>query len=153
MAIKIIKHGTKVFRETCPVCGCEFEYEYEDLIKEYGFVKMIKCPDCGEMIPHREFREPKFPIYPDIEPVSPIIKPYVTWDTTDCEKCPNYHYLKSDKLIIGDTPCSLCRKNQPYCTSVSSSAAKLEFATSAADSACASYSDALNSNDNKIKEK
>ena len=53
MAIKVIKHGAKVFKAICPICGCEFEYEYEDLRRECGFVKFVMCPDCGEMIYHK----------------------------------------------------------------------------------------------------
>ena len=35
MAIKVIKHGEKPkFKKTCPNCGCEFEYEMEDLQTE-----------------------------------------------------------------------------------------------------------------------
>jgi hypothetical protein len=123
MAIKIIKHGAKTFKAVCPVCGCEFEYEYEDLKKEYGFVKFVLCPDCGEMIYHHDFKEPKAP---DLEPWNPITKPYITWEHPyvggwdgdqpyDCEKCIN----KPDpnKIVVGDTPCTWCKKNLPYCTS------------------------------------
>ena len=50
MAIKVIKHGEKVFKKVCPICGCEFEYEYEDLEGYCGFNKHVKCPDCGEIV-------------------------------------------------------------------------------------------------------
>lgn len=132
MAIKVIKHGETKFKIICPVCGCEFEYEYEDLVECYiPGLKQIKCPDCGEWLTHKR-AEPvkslekditwKFP--KDAEPIpcspsDPITKPYVTWtsnipDWPDCETCPN----KPDptKTVVGDTPCTWCRKNQPYCT-------------------------------------
>jgi hypothetical protein len=116
MAIKVIKHGTKVFRAVCPICGCEFEYEYEDLKTEYGFVREVKCPDCGNMVYHQEYKpvypsSPTWPTYPNY--------PYITWTTTgtgtelDCDKCPNKPDLS--RPIVGDTPCTWCKKTQPYC--------------------------------------
>lgn len=65
--IKVIKHGQKVFRVICENCGCEFEYELDDLTEEfdkesltYGAkVRVIKCPDCGHKIRHRDFTEDK----------------------------------------------------------------------------------------------
>lgn len=122
MAIKVIKHGTKVFRAVCPICGCEFEYEYEDLKTEYGFVRQVKCPDCGNFVTHQDFttQQPHIPTYPNYPswPAYPSY-PYVTWTTIgtgtelDCDKCPNKP--SSDKITIGDTPCTWCKKNQPYC--------------------------------------
>jgi len=127
MAIKIIKHGETKFKITCPVCGCEFEYEFEDLVTKYDFIKQVKCPDCGEWLTHKDTfpTYPNYPNWPKIgEPIptgpsDPITKPYITWTTTtpnswpDCETCPN----KPDptKTVVGDTPCTWCRKNQPYC--------------------------------------
>lgn len=128
MAIKVIKHGKTKFKITCPVCGCEFEYEFEDLVTKYDFIKQVKCPDCGEWLTHRD-TYPTYPHYPNwpkigdpipCGPFDPITKPYITWgfDTAngsnlDCDKCLN----KPDPLhpVVGDTPCTLCKKNQPYC--------------------------------------
>ena len=31
MAIKVIKHGKEIFKAVCPICGCEFSYQAEDL--------------------------------------------------------------------------------------------------------------------------
>ena len=132
MAIKIIKHGETKFKITCPVCGCEFEYEFEDLVECYlpGF-KQIKCPDCGEWLTHKEGKSVK-ELNKDItwafpKPGEPIPcdkkdkwlyvdyqNPYAQWTADlDCDKCPN----KPDptKLVLGDTPCTWCKKNQPYC--------------------------------------
>lgn len=123
MAIKVIKHGTKVFRVVCPICGCEFEYEYEDLKTEYGFVRQVKCPDCGNFVTHQDFtpQQPHIPTYPNY-PLGPAYPtyPYVTWTTTgtgtelDCDKCPNKP--NPDKPVVGDSPCTWCPKMQPYCT-------------------------------------
>jgi len=139
MAIKVIKHGKKVFRTVCPICGCEFEYEKEDLtevvdkksITYDAKVRVVKCPECEEEIKHSDYRESysTWPTYPNtqsgIEPGTqtpwtsnyPNII-YTTKETVpelDCDKCPN----KPDwsKPQIGDTPCTWCRKMQPTCTS------------------------------------
>ena len=138
MAIKVIRHGNKIFTAVCPICGCEFEYEVEDLVETddkesltYGAkVRTVKCPECGEVIKHREYNTVNpspvypsqpwiYPKYPDIAPNWPNNWPWITWTTTgtgtelDCDKCPN----KPDPLhpVVGDTPCTWCRKNQPYC--------------------------------------
>lgn len=135
MSIKIIKHGASKFKAICPVCGCEFEYDLEDIISEqYSLldqihIKQVKCPDCGELIAHETKQisqtYPRYPTYPispvspNIAPFDPITKPFVTWDTQtitwpDCETCPN---KPTDKTMIGDSACSLCIKNKPYCVS------------------------------------
>jgi len=139
MAIKVIKHGETKFRLVCPVCGCEFEYEFEDLVNQYDIIKQVKCPDCGEWLTHREGESVKKP-EKDItwkfpKPGEPIPcdksyrhyvdhnYPYAIWtsnipDWPDCETCPNKPDFKNGKPIIGDTPCTWCKKNQPYCTSI-----------------------------------
>ena len=74
MAIKVIKHGKKpVFKKVCPNCGCEFEYEQEDIKTEYNwslgeltwnyprYVKrIIICPDCGEKLVHDSIIDPNW---------------------------------------------------------------------------------------------
>ena len=74
MAIKVIKHGKKTFKATCPNCGCEFEYELEDIKQEPGLSwnyqgnlvftstcyciynpKYVICPDCGRHIYHWDY--------------------------------------------------------------------------------------------------
>lgn len=55
MAIKIIKEGNtkEMFEGWCRYCGCEFEYEKEDLEessydqRERCTYHTIKCPYCG----------------------------------------------------------------------------------------------------------
>ena len=53
MAVKIIKEGKKkiaVFRATCSMCDCEFEFNKEDALfgedRDGKYIKM-RCPDCG----------------------------------------------------------------------------------------------------------
>ena len=126
MAIRIIKEGkvTK-FTKTCPDCGCEFEYEISDLQTDYSiclttypcqYNTYIVCPCCGKHIHHGTTWADdliKTAIWPKIYYTN-------TQDITlennlyDCATCPN----KPDpnKTIVGDTPCTWCRKNQPYCT-------------------------------------
>jgi len=132
MAIKVIKHGEKTFKITCPVCGCEFEYEYEDLTPDYlPGLKRVKCPDCGEWLAHNEYKAEKNIIWtaPDVDKTGgketkdkmfyvDYQNPPVLWNHSqwpDCETCPNKP-AKDGKLIVGDTPCTWCPKMQPYCT-------------------------------------
>lgn len=57
MAIKILKEGKKkiaVYKETCTLCTCEFEYNFEDTASSYieggHLVFVIKCPNCKKEI-------------------------------------------------------------------------------------------------------
>ena len=66
--IKIIKEGKQEnykFKVTCPICGCEFEYELCDLKKkynydicyttmppQYGYKRYVECPCCHEQVFH-----------------------------------------------------------------------------------------------------
>lgn len=58
MAIKIIKEGNKkeVFEGWCMDCGCEFEYEKEDVADTYYDQRekydchCIKCPYCSRYL-------------------------------------------------------------------------------------------------------
>ena len=68
MAITIIKQGKPEnykFKVTCPICGCEFEYELCDLKREYnsmivystispqyGYNRYVECPCCHEKVIH-----------------------------------------------------------------------------------------------------
>lgn len=117
MAIKIIKEGkiTK-FRKTCPDCGCEFEYEASDVVTDYGeclttypprYNTYVICPCCGKHL-HHGYKDATGYSYP------------VTYTTTaaswpDCDTC----QFKPDpnKITVGDTPCTWCKKKQPYCVS------------------------------------
>ena len=108
MAIKVIKHGEKTFKIICPICGCEFEYEYEDLVDSYlPGLKQIKCPDCGEWLTHKKaepvkditwnFPKPGEPIPCNIE--------------NPCKDCDFHKRLESGQPYIGDSPCDWCKKN------------------------------------------
>lgn len=52
MAKQIISEGTKVFTTTCPICGCEFSYEIEDLELSLG-EQSVRCPSCNRSVPHK----------------------------------------------------------------------------------------------------
>ena len=48
--IKIIEHGTRKIAK-CPVCGCVFSYEREDLCMDPISKKwIINCPQCNEAV-------------------------------------------------------------------------------------------------------
>lgn len=125
MAIKIIKDGKQTrFTKICPDCGCEFEYEQEDVKVDYSccltcflttyppkYNTYIVCPRCGKRIRHGTTEAA------DLTIASPKI--YYT-DTSmqyahDCVECPNRP--DPNKITVGDTPCTWCKKRQPYCVS------------------------------------
>lgn len=53
--MKVIKHGdTKstapeivTERVTCPICGCEFEYDSNDVQRDIHNNAHVNCPECG----------------------------------------------------------------------------------------------------------
>lgn len=53
--MKVIKHGdTKSIapeivtkRVTCPNCGCEFEYDSDDVLHDMHNNAHVNCPECG----------------------------------------------------------------------------------------------------------
>lgn len=112
MAIEIVKEGCKKFNITCPNCGCEFTYEYEDVS-----IGMVPCPCCQAHLPHkgvigRVNTNPSLnDKYDDL-----VYRPFTlpSWatasDRSGCEGCPNNpKYLKAP--YIGDSPCQWCQKN------------------------------------------
>lgn len=120
MAIEIVKEGCKKFNITCPNCGCEFTYEYEDVK-----VGVVICPCCQLKLPHKGVNG-MVPYIPPIwynQQVAPdgykirdgLNKPLPSWATksdnlSGCEGCPNNpKYLKTP--YIGDSPCQWCQKN------------------------------------------
>lgn len=106
MAIKIIKQGKQTkFTKICPDCGCEFEYEQEDINVDYTvclttypgkYNTYVVCPCCRKHL-HHGYTEAVGYSYPDVT--------YTTTETwsIDCDKCPN----KPDpnKVVVGDSPC------------------------------------------------
>jgi len=118
MAIKVITHGKKPkFKKICSNCGCEFEYEQEDIVTDYNWnltlsyprriKRVIICPDCGERLLHDIVVDQDW--YPPIVTYNNLS----TWP--DCATCPNRP--DPNKLAqVGDTPCTWCIKNRPYCT-------------------------------------
>ena len=121
MAIKIIKDGKMTkFKKTCPDCGCEFEYEASDLSADCGvclttyppkYNTYVVCPCCGKRIHHGTTEAA------GLTTASPKI--YYTdtsmQSTYDCDECPNRP--DPNKITVGDTPCTWCKKRQPYCVS------------------------------------
>lgn len=113
--IKIIKEGKKTkFIKTCPDCGCEFEYEAEDLQTDYTicltsypckYNTYVICPCCGRHIHHGTTMVEAWPIYTTTNGT----------DDLDCSKCPNRP--DPNKPVFGDTPCTWCIKRRPTCTS------------------------------------
>ena len=120
--IRIIKEGKKIkYTITCPDCGCEFEYDIDDVYTDHTialttcpvrFERYVRCPCCGKHL-HHDYT---------------FGEPFITWDNggsipcsvqewPDCDKCPNKP--DPDKIVIGDSPCTWCKKNQPYCTNYS----------------------------------
>lgn len=74
MAIRVLKQGSFIFKKTCPYCGCEFEYELEDIHAGVDISKVpsnysrqtfnplppsekyIDCPFCKKHLLHSTFK-------------------------------------------------------------------------------------------------
>ena len=123
MAIKIIKHGKEAFKAVCPICGCEFSYQAEDLKEDRFHNHYVECPDCKQIVSHeyesknKSITLTKCPPTVDYKLNYPYLQ-NTAWSTAtwpDCDTCPN----KPDpnKIVVGDTPCTWCKKIQPYCIS------------------------------------
>lgn len=115
--IKIIKHG-KIFKKVCPECGCEFTFETEDLHTDYSvclttypcqYNRYVICPECGKRI-HYDTIMSNFSMGESIT----LTSSNDAWP--DCETCPNKPDF-SKGIIVGDTPCTWCKKNQFTCVS------------------------------------
>lgn len=150
--IKIIKDGVKLFKATCPNCGCEFTYENEDINNS-----MVICPCCEQYLPHKgvigtiNTTPSPIPIWynqqvaPDGYKIKdglnePLPSKYVLLkktsdgaeirqkvfspDENPCDSCPNNpKYLKTP--YVGDSPCQWCQMNpnKVTCTSNASKGA------------------------------
>lgn len=113
MAIEIVKEGCKKFNITCPNCGCEFTYEYEDV-----GIGVVPCPCCQAHLPHKgvigtDNTNPfSIPIWynQQIVPDGYKIRGGLNQSDNPCDNCPNNpKYLKTP--YIGDSPCQWCQKN------------------------------------------
>lgn len=49
--VKMIKEGQNKSIATCTKCGCQFEYELEDVVDYLG--DSVGCPYCGTKYYHR----------------------------------------------------------------------------------------------------
>lgn len=131
--IKIIKDGTRIYKATCPNCGCEFTYENEDIIVA---TSAVICPCCEQYLPHKKASDNiqlqnKFP---DIDKYvllkktsdgAEIRQRVFSPDENPCDSCPNNpKYLKTP--YIGDSPCQWCQKN-PNKVTCTSNASKGEI--------------------------
>lgn len=117
MAINIIKEGRRLtkFTKTCPDCGCEFEYEQEDVKVDSSNCLTTRahviCPCCGKHLCHGYIKK-SISDYPN-----------TIYTTTgmelkelNCDTCPNKP--DPEKPVLGDSPCDLCRKREFTCKQV-----------------------------------
>lgn len=48
---EIIQQGKRniniKYTNTCPMCGCVYNYSGEDIFIEYTCIPMVSCPECG----------------------------------------------------------------------------------------------------------
>lgn len=50
-----ILNGPTVWRAKCPVCDCEFEYDYSEVDSSTSAdCKLVKCPGCNRYLHHKE---------------------------------------------------------------------------------------------------
>lgn len=69
--MKVIKHGdTKstspeivTKRTTCPICGCEFEYDSDDVQRDIHNNAYVICPECNALCAEKFLlnNPPRFP--------------------------------------------------------------------------------------------
>ena len=110
--IRILKEGKpQKYITTCSECGCEFEYELEDVKIEYSicltsypgkYNTYVICPCCGTPIHHDIVQE-------KVE-VPKIDYPSKEIENNPCETC-IYRFGPRDGLgnpIAGDSPCQWC---------------------------------------------
>lgn len=117
--IKVVKHGQKEFNCTCPRCGCEFTYEYEDIHTEtikgitysYSSTSYVVCPDCRY---HCEVPgKTNWP--PFINDPIPTDQFNTPSGTSACHECDWWKKITQPGgfTYVGDTPCTWCNKG-PY---------------------------------------
>jgi len=123
--ITVIKHGKETFKAVCPICGCEFTYQAEDLKEDCFHNHYVECPDCKQAVSHKyevkkksldenilweyvEDHKIEYDKFPD------IVLTTSSYDWPDCATCPN-RPDPNKPATVGDTPCTWCKKNQAYC--------------------------------------
>ena len=124
MSIKVITHGEKKFQATCPVCGCVFEYELEDIKRDedsLGKHYYVKCPDCEEMIVKLKYCHGPYSNGGLLDNVIlttreedgriTFTQPKQPKQVDPCETCPNKDGPRDalGRPIVGDSPCQWCR--------------------------------------------
>lgn len=102
--MKILKQGITTFRAKCPICGCEFEYEREDITTEFKTWRRVKCPCCGEMIDHKETPEK---LTPDITYENMSI-PDNTLEVPDVKQSEAVDVNPLSKGLHDDVRCPYC---------------------------------------------
>lgn len=135
--ITVIKHGKETFKAICPICGCEFTYQSEDLKEDCFHNHYVDCPDCKQAVSHEyetkkksidpnilwdyaEKHKPDYNEYPDKLAKERKFyvdyqQPTIIWNSwPDCATCPN-RPDPNKSAQVGDTPCTWCIKNRPYC--------------------------------------
>ena len=59
MAIIVTKHGDRMLHVKCTKCGCEFLYQFTDIVYDYDRInaydselkcKYVRCPECNAVI-------------------------------------------------------------------------------------------------------
>ena len=127
--IKVIKHGEKTFRVICPKCGCEFEYQLEDI--GTTIPAHIACPDCGEYVEHKKFTDDEkkqpdifwsnpYGYIPCSDHPSQILSGGTSVPADPCKNCINKDGPKDvfGNPIAGDSPCDWCRYSKRRVTCI-----------------------------------
>ena len=116
MAIKVITHGEKKFQVACPVCGCVFEYELEDLTLYQDGRKGVRCPDCNEVIYKEHIKPISYnPLLDNVILTTREEDGRITFtqpkQVDPCETCPNRDGPRDafGNPTVGDSPCQWCR--------------------------------------------
>ena len=95
MAIKVIKHGKETFKAVCPICGCEFSYQSEDLKEDRFHNHYVECPDCKQIVSHEYESKNKSITLTKCLPAVDYKLNY-PYSPNDCDTCTN----KPDKISL-----------------------------------------------------
>lgn len=111
--IKILKEGRpQKFTTTCPDCGCEFEYELEDVKTDYSiclttypgqYNTYVICPCCGKHIHHGTIKAEGYISLPTSNKLNDA-------EYNPCDTCSN-RFGTMDGLgnpVVEDSPCQWC---------------------------------------------